>query len=390
MIGAVVESEGGAMDLHEYQAAELFARYGIPVNRGIVARTPEEASAAAEQLGGRVVVKAQVHAGGRGKAGGIRLADDPVQAEAVARQILGMEIRGRIVRRVLVAPAVAFEREYYLGAVLDRDSRRIVVMASSAGGVDIEEVARERPTAIVREHADPFLGFLDFQARRLAFRLGIEPDLVRGFATMARQLYRAFVDNDASLAEINPLVLTQDRSWLTLDTKVVLDDNGLFRHPDLAELRDPEEEDPLEREARLAGISFVRLNGTVGCIVNGAGLSMATMDAIKLYGGEPANFLDIGGGASAQRVAAALRIVVADPNVRAILVNIFGGITRGDVVAQGILEALRQVEVRVPMVIRLVGTRQEEGRRLLEEAGFTVVDTMEEAAQRAVALAQGQ
>ncbi|MDW8060919.1 MAG: ADP-forming succinate--CoA ligase subunit beta [Thermomicrobium sp.] len=378
------------MDLHEYQAAELLARYGIPVNRGILARTPAEARAAAEQLGGRVVVKAQVHAGGRGKAGGIRLADDPVQAEAVARQILGLDIRGRTVRTVLVAPAVAFRREYYVGVVLDRDVRRVAVMASSAGGVDIEEVARERPEAIVREHADPCLGFHDFQGRRLAFRLGIAPELVRGFAAIARQLYQASVENDASLAEINPLVVTEEGSWLALDTKVVLDDNGLFRHPDLAALRDPEEEDPLEREARLAGISFVRLSGTVGCIVNGAGLSMATMDAIKLYGGEPANFLDIGGGASVQRVAAALRIVVADPNVRAILVNIFGGITRGDVVAQGLLEALREVDVRVPLVIRLVGTRQEEGRRLLEEAGLTVVETMEEAAQRAVEAAQRQ
>ncbi|MCX2727218.1 ADP-forming succinate--CoA ligase subunit beta [Thermomicrobium sp. 4228-Ro] len=378
------------MDLHEYQAAEIFGRYGIPVNRGIVARTPEEARKAAEQLGGRVVVKAQVHAGGRGKAGGIRLANGAAEAEAVASRILGMEIRGRTVRKVLVAPAIAFDREYYLGVVLDRDARRIVVMASRAGGVDIEEVARERPEAIVREHADPFLGFLDYQARRLAFRLGIEPDLVRGFAAIARQLYQAYVDCDASLAEINPLVLTHDRTWMALDSKMVLDDNGLFRHPDLAELRDPEDEDPLEREARLAGISFVRLDGTVGCIVNGAGLSMATMDAIKLYGGEPANFLDIGGGASAQRVAAALRIVVADPNVRSILVNIFGGITRGDVVAQGLLEALREVEVRVPIVIRLVGTRQEEGRRLLEAAGFTVVETMEEAAERAVAAAKVQ
>lgn len=378
------------MDLHEYQAAEIFGRYGIPVNRGIVARTPEEARQAAEQLGGRVVVKAQVHAGGRGKAGGIRLANDPAEAEAAASRILGMEIRGRTVRKVLVAPAVTFDREYYLGVVLDRDARRIVVMASSAGGVDIEEVARERPEAIVREHADPFPGFLDYQARRLAFRLGIEPDLVRGFAAIARQLYQVYVDCDASLAEINPLVLTRDRTWMALDSKMVLDDNGLFRHPDLADLRDPEEEDPLEREARLAGISFVRLDGTVGCIVNGAGLSMATMDAIKLYGGEPANFLDIGGGASAQRVAAALRIVVADPNVRSLLVNIFGGITRGDVVAQGLLEALREVDVRVPIVIRLVGTRQEEGRRLLEEAGFTVVDTMEEAAERAVAAAKSQ
>lgn len=390
MIAEVVEEEGEVMDLHEYQAAELLERFGVPVNRGVVVRTPEEVAEAARQLGSRVVVKAQVHAGGRGKAGGIRLADDPLQAEAVAQQVLGMSIRGRVVRKVLVAPAVTFQREYYLGVVLDREVRRLAVMASRAGGVDIEEVAREQPEAIVREYADPCLGFQDYQARRLAFRLEIEPDLVRGFAQIARRLYEAFVALDASLAEMNPLVLTNDRQWLALDTKIVLDDNALFRHPELAALRDPEEEDPLEREARLAGISFVRLNGTVGCIVNGAGLSMATMDAIKLYGGEPANFLDIGGGATSERVAAALRIVVADPQVRAILVNIFGGITRGDVVAQGLLEALRSVEVRVPLIIRLVGTRQEEGRRLLEEAGLTAVDSMEEAAQRAVAAAQAQ
>lgn len=378
------------MNIHEYQAAELFSRFGIPVNRGKVCATPEEARAAAQEIGKPVVIKAQVHVGGRGKAGGIRLAADPDEAEAAARQILGMDIRGATVHKVLVASAVEIAHEYYLGVVLDRASRRIVVMASAAGGIDIEEVARETPEKIVREYADPLLGFHDYQARRLGFALGLEPDLVRPFAALARQLYSAYTAVDASLAEINPLALTTDRSWLALDSKIVLDDNALFRHPEHEALRDPLAEDPLEQEARAAGISFVKLDGTIGCVVNGAGLSMATMDAVKLYGGAPANFLDVGGGASSQQVATALRLVLSDPNVRAVLINIFGGITRGDVVAEGLLEALKTVEVRVPLVIRLVGTRQEEGRRMLAEAGLTVVDTMEEAAQRAVAAAQGR
>lgn len=377
------------MNIHEYQAAEIFSRFGIPVNRGKVCVTPEEARAAAQEIGGRVVIKAQVHAGGRGKAGGIRLAAGSDEAEAAARQILGMDIRGATVYKVLVAPAVEIAHEYYLGVVLDRASRRVVVMASAAGGIDIEEVARETPEKIVREYADPLLGFHEYQARRLGFRLGLEPDLVRPFAALARQLYAAYVAVDASLAEINPLALTTDRSWLALDSKIVLDDNALFRHPEHEELRDPLAEDPLEQQARAAGISFVKLDGTIGCVVNGAGLSMATMDAVKLYGGAPANFLDVGGGASSQQVATALRLVLSDPNVRAVLINIFGGITRGDVVAEGLIEALKTVEVHVPIVIRLVGTRQEEGRRMLAEAGLTVVDTMEEAAQRAVAAAQG-
>ncbi len=378
------------MNIHEYQAAEIFSRFGIPVNKGKVCATPEEARAAADELGVPVVIKAQVHVGGRGKAGGIRLAANPGEAAQAARQILGMSIRGATVHKVLVAPAVDIAHEYYLGVVLDRARRRITVMASAAGGIDIEEVARETPEKIVREHADPLLGLHDYQARRLGFALGLEPALVRPFAAIARQLFAAYTAVDASLAEINPLALTSGGTWLALDSKVVLDDNALFRHPEHEALRDPEAEDPLEREARAAGISFVRLDGTIGCVVNGAGLSMATMDAVKLYGGSPANFLDVGGGASSQQVATALRLVLSDPNVRVVLINIFGGITRCDVVAEGLLEALKTVEVRVPVVIRLVGTRQEEGRRMLAEAGLTVVDTMEEAAQRAVAAAQGR
>lgn len=376
------------MNIHEYQAAELFSRFGIPVNRGKVCASAEEARAAARELGGRVVVKAQVHVGGRGKAGGVRLASDPAAAEAAAAEILGMRIRGAEVHRVLVAPAVMIDREYYLGVVLDRASRRVVVMGSAAGGIDIEEVARETPEKIAREYADPFLGLHEYQARRLGYALGIPNDLIRPFAAIARNLYECYVAVDASLAEINPLVLTDDRTWLAIDSKVVLDDNALFRHPEHESLRDPLAEDPLERQAREAGINFVKLDGTIGCVVNGAGLSMATMDAIKLYGGEPANFLDVGGGASSQQVAAALRLVLSDPKVKAVLINIFGGITRCDVVAEGLLEALKTIEVRVPLVIRLVGTRQEEGRRMLAAAGLTVVDTMEEAAQRAVAAAQ--
>jgi succinyl-CoA synthetase beta subunit len=378
------------MNLHEYQAAEIFRRFGIPVNLGTVCTTSDEVRMVARDLGVPVVVKAQVHLGGRGKAGGIRLASTPDEAAEAARQILGMSIREAQVRKVLVAPAVDIAREYYLGVVLDRATRRVAVMASAAGGIDIEEVARCSPAKIVREYADPLVGLRDYQARRLGFALGLDPELVRPFAAIVGQLYAAYMAVDASLAEINPLALTSSGKWLALDSKVVLDDNALFRHPEHEALRDPEAEDPLEREARLAGISFVRLDGTIGCVVNGAGLSMATMDAVKLYGGAPANFLDVGGGASSQQVATALRLVFSDPDVRAVLINIFGGITRCDVVAQGLLEALRTVEVRVPLVIRLVGTRQEEGRQLLAEAGLTVVDTMEEAAQRAVAAAQRQ
>ncbi|MBX6343048.1 MAG: ADP-forming succinate--CoA ligase subunit beta, partial [Thermomicrobiaceae bacterium] len=279
------------MNIHEYQAAEILARYGIPVNAGIVCTTPDEVAAAAEQLGGTVVVKAQVHTGGRGKAGGVKLARTPEEARQVGAQILGMDIRGHTVHKVLVAPGVDIQREYYLGIVVDRARRGVTVMASGEGGVDIEEVAARSPEKIHRETADPYLGLHDYQARRLAFALGIEPALVGGFAAIAKRLYDAFIQSDASLAEINPLVLTGAREWQALDSKVVLDDNALFRHPDLAAMRDPLEENPIELEARAAGVSFVKLDGDIGCVVNGAGLAMATMDAVKLHGGEPANFL---------------------------------------------------------------------------------------------------
>ena len=375
------------MNIHEYQAAELLASYGIPVNAGIVATTADEAGGAFNQLAGagrQVAIKAQVHTGGRGKAGGIKLAASADEARELSGQILGMNIRGHVVGKVLVVPAINIAREYYLGIILDRAARGITLMASAEGGVDIEEVARETPEKIIRITADPLLGLLDYQIRMVAFGLGIEPALMTGFAAVARNLYDAFIGVDASLAEINPLVLTNDDRWLALDSKITLDDNALYRHPGFEELRDFSAEDATEVKARANGISFVKLDGHIGCVVNGAGLAMATMDAIKLYGGEPANFLDVGGGASADQVALALELVLADSAVRAILFNIFGGITRADLVAHGILEARERVELKIPMVIRLVGTNQDEGRRLLADAGIATVDTMAEAAQAVV------
>jgi succinyl-CoA synthetase beta subunit len=372
------------VNLHEYQAAEIFASHGLRTNAGGVASTPDEAAALAQATGGPVVVKAQVLTGGRGKAGGVRLAHSPAETREVASAILGLDIRGHTVRKVLVAPAVDIAQEFYLGVTLDRARRQNVVMASAEGGVDIEEVARERPERIVRTLVDPFLGLHAWQARQIGFALGLAADRVTGFATMARQLYDTYLKEDATLAEINPLVLTRQGDWLALDAKMAIDDNALFRHPDLESLRDLEAEDPTELDARQSGISFVKLGGDIGCIVNGAGLAMATMDAVMLHGGEPANFLDVGGGASADQVAKAFSLVTADPSVRAILINIFGGITRGDVVAQGITEALRRVTVPVPIVVRLSGTNAEEGRRLLSAAGLTASDSMDEAAAQAV------
>jgi succinyl-CoA synthetase beta subunit len=380
------------VNIHEYQAAEILAKYGIPVNAGQMVTDADSAARAAQRLagaGGRVALKAQVHTGGRGKAGGIKLASSPDDARRVAQQILGMDIRGHTVRRLLVVPAVDIAREYYLGIILDRAARGVTLMASAEGGIDIEQVARETPEKIVRVTADPLLGLLDYQAREVAFGLGIEPELVGGFVAITRALYTAFVSSDASLAEINPLVLTKDQRWLALDSKISLDDNALVRHPEYEQLRDLDEENSTELRARANGISFVKLDGTIGCVVNGAGLAMATMDAVKLYGGEPANFLDVGGGASAEQVTLALELVLADPNVRAVFFNIFGGITRCDVVANGILEARSRVQIDVPMVVRLVGTNQEEGRRILSDAGITALDRMDEAAQRAVEAARG-
>ena len=375
------------MKLQEYQSKRIFAQYGVPVPEGGIAITPQEAREIAKRLGKPVVVKAQVLVGGRGKAGGIKLAETPEEAEAVAAQILAMDLKGLPVRGVLVEGAADIASEIYLGMVIDRAAKRPVMMASSEGGVEIEEVARTTPEKIIKVAIDPFLGLQDYQVREAAYGIGLGSDLIRGFLKVAKELYTAFTKSDASLAEINPLVVTGDRTLLAVDAKMLLDDNALFRHPDLAEMRDLQEETPAEREARGYGISYVQLDGTIGCMVNGAGLAMATMDLTKLYGGAPANFLDIGGGAKADKVAAALRLILSDENVQAVLFNIFGGITRCDEVARGILAALDEVPTDVPMVARLVGTNEEEGRAILAEAKMITAATLEEAAQKAVAAA---
>lgn len=377
------------MKLHEYQSKRIFARYGIPVQEGEVATTPQEVRSLAEQMGCPVVVKAQVLVGGRGKAGGIKLARTPQEAEEVAARILSLQIKGLPVRKVLVARAADIQQEIYLGIVVDRAAARLVMMASSEGGVEIEEVARTHPEAIKKVHIDPFVGLRGYQALWLAKGIGLPPALHRDFGRIAQGLYRSFVECDASLAEINPLVITPQGTLLALDAKIVLDDNGLFRHPDLAQLRDIDEETPSERAAREAGLSFVQLDGDIGCMVNGAGLAMATMDIIQHFGGMPANFLDIGGGARADRVATALRLILADPRVKAVLFNIFGGITRCDEVARGIVSVLEEVRPNIPIVARLVGTNEAEGRQILERSGYGIITatTMAEAAQKAVAAA---
>ncbi len=378
------------MKLHEYQSKRIFAQYGVPIPGGDVAATPEQARQIASRLGKRVVVKAQVLVGGRGKGGGIRLADDPDEAQQVAGQILGMNIKGLTVKKVLVDEAADIATEIYLGVVIDRTLRRPVMMASAEGGVEIEEVARATPERIVKVPIHPFLGLQPYQGRELAFGIGLPKELVRDFVKIAQGLSNAFVGCDASLAEINPLVVTGDGKLLAVDGKMLLDDNSLFRHFELAEMRDVDEETPEEQEARRHGLSYVKLDGEIGCMVNGAGLAMATMDITKLYGGEPANFLDIGGGAQADKVTAALRIILSDPNVKAVLFNIFGGITRCDEVARGILEALREVPTQVPMVTRLVGTNEEEGRQILAQADMITAATLAEAAQKAVTAARGE
>ena len=378
------------MKLHEFQAKRIFAKHGVPIPEGDVATTPEEARAIAERIGGPVVVKAQVLVGGRGKAGGVKLAKTPEEAEAKAREILGMDIKGLTVKKVLIDPAADIQDEIYLGMIIDRARQRVVMMASSEGGVDIEEVAATKPEAIKKVLIDPFLGMRSYQAIEIASGIGLEKGQFRQFTKIATGLYNAFLASDAELAEINPLVVQGDGSLLAVDGKMVLDDNGLFRHPDLAQMRDLDEEDPAETTAREAGLSYIKLDGEIGCMVNGAGLAMATMDIVKHYGGEPANFLDIGGGADATKVATALEIILSDPNVKAVLVNIFGGITRCDEVAKGLLQAIEEVQPDVPFVIRLVGTNEEEGRALLAEANFPTARTLAEAAQMAVAAARGE
>ena len=374
------------MKLQEYRSKEVLARYGVPLLDGEIATTPEEARSAAERIG-PVVVKAQVLVGGRGKAGGVKLAATPDEAEARARDILGLDIKGITVRTVLVAPAAEIAKEYYLGLILDRASKGITVIASAEGGVEIEETAKTNPEAILRLPLHPLIGLQEHESRRIGFFLGIPAELRKDFATVMRGLYRSFVESDADLAEINPLVVTDDGRLLALDAKIVLDDSALPRHPDLEEMRDLNEEEPSEIAAREAGISFIKLDGTIGCMVNGAGLAMTTMDLVKLAGGEPANFLDIGGGAKADRVAAAFQIILDDPNVKAILINIFGGITRGDEVARGIVEARSKLTRDVPMVARIVGTNAEEAKPILAQANLITADSLDDAAGKAVAAA---
>ncbi len=377
------------MKLHEYQSKLIFAEYGVPIPKGRMAATAAEAKQIADELGGRVVVKSQVLVGGRGKAGGIRLAKSSDEAEEIATQMLGMEIKGLPVRKVLVDEAANIEKEIYLGITNDRAARKPVMMASAEGGVEIEEVARTNPEKIIKVHIDPLLGLKDYQARDIAAEIDLPRELWRSFGNIANGLWRAYQRSDAILAEINPLVITADNQLLAVDGKMVLDDSALFRHPDLAEKRDLDIEAKAEIEARKYGLSFIKLDGDIGCMVNGAGLAMTTMDIIKLFGGEPANFLDIGGGASADKVTAAFRIILADPNINAILINIFGGITRGDVVAKGILTAMEEVKPKVPMIVRLVGTNAEEGRKLLADANMITANTLADAAQKAVAAAKG-
>lgn len=376
------------MKLHEYQSKLIFSKYGITIPKGRVASTASEARNIAAELGGRVVIKSQVLVGGRGKAGGIRLANNPHEAEDVATQILGMEIKGLPVRKVLVDEAANISKEIYLGITNDRAARKPVMMASAAGGVEIEEVARLTPDKIIKVHIDPLLGLKDYQARDIAVGIDLPKEHWKVFVQIANGLWRAYQECDATLAEINPLVITGDNRLLALDGKMLIDDNALFRHPDLADLRDLDVEAPAEIEARKYGLSFIKLDGSIGCMVNGAGLAMTTMDIIKLFGGEPANFLDIGGGASADKVAAALRIILSDSHVRTVLFNVFGGITRCDEVARGILTALDEVKPKVPMVVRLVGTNAEEGRQLLAQANMITAETLAEAAQKAVAAAR--
>jgi succinyl-CoA synthetase beta subunit len=376
------------MKLHEYQSKQLFAQQAIPIPKGRMAMTAAEAKAIAEELGGRVVVKSQVLVGGRGKAGGIRLAHSSDEAENVATQILGIQIKGLPVRKVLVDEAVNILAEIYLGITNDRQGRCPVIMASAEGGVEIEEVARREPEKIVRVPVDPLLGLREYQARYLAAAIELPRDQWRAFIAIALGLYETFRRTDSTLAEINPLVLTPEGKLLALDGKIVVDDNALFRHPEIADLRDLDEEAPSEREARKYGLSYVKLEGTIGCMVNGAGLAMATMDVIKLRGGQPANFLDIGGGAGAEKVAAAFELILADRSVRSVLLNIFGGITRCDEVARGILIALQDVKPTVPIVARLVGTNEEEGRRLLADAQMITATSLVDAAEKAVAAAQ--
>ena len=384
------------MKIHEYQAKGILRRHGVPVPRGRVAFSAEEAKAAAEELGGRVIVKAQIHAGGRGKGGGVKIADNPDHAGEIAGRMIGMTLvthqtgpKGRLVKRVLVEETLPIDRELYLGVVLDRNMQKPVLMASSAGGVEIEEVAAKTPELILKETMHPGVGLSGYQARRLAFGMGVGTETIGAVVEAMTALAETYRATTANLVEINPFVLTEDGRAVALDAKMDLDDNGLFRHPELSELRDLDEEEPLETDAINHGLNYIKLDGNVGCMVNGAGLAMATMDIIQHAGGSPANFLDVGGGANADQIKNGFRIILSDPNVKAILINIFGGILQVDVLAEGVVAAARELDIKAPIVLRLEGTNVEIGRKILNESGmnFTVAQNMREAAEKVVALA---
>jgi len=387
------------MKIHEYQAKAILAKFGVPVPRGEVVFKKDEACAVAQRLGTSVVVvKAQIHAGGRGKAGGVKLARSPDEAAKLADQILGMKLvtpqtgpEGRIVHRLLIEEGLEIKRELYLGVLVDRASGAPVFMASAAGGMEIEEVAKDHPEAILRETIHPAAGFLPYQARKLAFGLGLPPEIVNAAVPFFQSLYRAFTETDASMLEINPCVVTGDGRLVALDAKVNFDDNALYRHPEFKDLRDLDEETPLEVEASKYKLNYIKLDGTVGCMVNGAGLAMATMDIIKLSGGSPANFLDVGGGASEDQVKNAFRILLSDPSVRAVFVNIFGGILRCDVLASGVVNAAKELKLKMPVVVRMEGTNVEQGKEILRRSGFnfTVADNMKDGAEKVVKLAGG-
>ncbi len=377
------------MKVHEYQAKEMFAAYGLPVDKSIVCRSVEDAVKAYEQLDTqKVIVKAQVHTGGRGKAGGVKLANGEAELRRHAADILGMDIKGFTVDRVLVGQAVNIDKEYYVSYVIDRSSKAAILMLSREGGMDIEEVARTTPEKIHKFVIDPSIGVPDYLAREAAFTLFDDIALVRKAAPIFQKLYKLFVANDASLAEINPLVLTKEGEIMAIDAKMTFDDNALYRHPKTAALNEPTDEEKKEQSAKSKGFSYVHLGGDIGCMVNGAGLAMATMDMIKLYGGNPANFLDIGGSSNPTKVIEAMKLLLGDKNVKVVLINIFGGITRCDDVAKGLLEAFQQIKTEVPIVIRLTGTNEKEGRALLQGTHFHVAETMGDATQKAVALSK--
>jgi succinyl-CoA synthetase beta subunit len=385
------------MNIHEYQAKQVLAKYGVAVPAGKVAFTVEEAVEAAKELGGKGVVKAQIHAGGRGKAGGVKLARSLEEVEQHARELLGKTLvthqtgpQGKVVKRLLIEQLTNIEKEYYIGLVVDRSTGRVVMMASEEGGMEIEEVAAKTPEKIFRETIDPAVGLLPFQARRLAYNINIPSHLVKKAVAFMTGLYNCFVDKDCSIAEINPLVVTKEGDILALDAKLNFDDNALYRHPDIVELRDFDEEDPKEVEASKYDLNYVALDGNIGLMVNGAGLAMATMDTVKYYKGKPANFLDVGGSATEERVTEAFKIILSDENVKGILVNIFGGIMKCDVIANGVVAAAKQVKLNIPLVVRLEGTNVELGKKILNESGLNIVaaDDLADAAQRIVALVE--